>query len=111
MVVPIWADFPHHILGTTSLVDSMASTSNDNAGTQFLLQLDHEKQAYVEKSLHRQLHRLHSDNVLLLFLRSLRSIRVSIDNLSGKPRGKFLNTITRQDCHGYGGEMIRIGNT
>jgi len=77
---------------------------------QFLLQLDREKQAYVEKSLHRQLHRLHSDSVLLLFLRSLRSF-LSIDDLSGKPQGKFLNTITRQGYHGYGGEMIRIGNT
>jgi hypothetical protein len=109
MVAPMWADFPRHIFGTASLVDLRAPTSNNNAGTQFLLQLDHGKQAYVEKSLHRQLYRLHSDSVLLLFLRSLRSIRVSIDDLSGKPQGKFLNTVTRQDYHGYGGEMVRIG--
>jgi hypothetical protein len=50
-----------------------------------------------------------SDSVLLLFLRSLRSIRVSIDDLSGKAQS--LNTINREDYHGYGGEMIEIGNT
>jgi hypothetical protein len=54
MVAPMWADLLHHIFGTAPLADSMASdsmasTSNDNAGTQFLLQLEHENEAYVEK--------------------------------------------------------------
>lgn len=102
MVAPSWAEFPH---------DIFATPSDANAGTQFMLQLDQEKQEYAEKSLHRQLFRLHSDSVLLLFLRSLRKIHVSIDDLSGRPQGKFQNVITRDDYHDYGGEMIRIRNT
>jgi hypothetical protein len=110
MVAPAWADFPNHIFGTRSFAELTASSSA-NAGTQFMLQLDDEKQAYAEKILYRQLHRLHLDSVLLLFLRNLRKIQMSIDDLSGRPQGKFLNTITRQDYHEYGGEMIRIRNS
>jgi hypothetical protein len=110
MVAPAWADFPNHVFGTPSFADLTAYPLRPDAGTQFMLQLDDEKQAYAEKSLHRQLYRLHLDSVLLLFLRSLRKVQVSIDDLSGRPQGKFLNTITRQDYHEYGGEMIRIRN-
>jgi hypothetical protein len=58
MIAPMWADLPHHMFRTVPLADSMASPSNDSAGTQFLLQPEYENEAYVEKSLHRQLHRL-----------------------------------------------------
>lgn len=88
MVAPMWADPPHHIFRTASLVDSMASTSNDNAGTQSLLQPEYENEVYVEKRESAQTTTdYNSDSVLLLPLRSLRSIRVSINDLSGKAQG------------------------
>jgi hypothetical protein len=88
MVAPMWTDPPHHIFGTASLVDSMASTSNDNAGTQSLLQPEYENEVYVEKKESAQTTTdYNSDSVLLLPLRSLRSIRVSINDLSSKAQG------------------------